>query len=109
MSALAGLYHYGVDLTSVLGKPEALLTAAIQSGLILAFTLFIKGGMTSAPHNINANGNKIYDFFVGRELAPSVGPANIKAMLVRFEFITIVSFILYVFNRLEACYVFNRK
>jgi len=85
-----GLYKYfNWDVPVVLNKSVALLTTAILFSLLVSVALFIKGGRWPAKRNINADGNKLYDFFIGRELAPTIRFFNIKAWLIRLEFIGI--------------------
>lgn len=91
MGVLAALYYYGYNVTAVLGKSVALLSSAVLTALVLSLALYLKGGRATTGRNLNADGNKIYDFFVGREIQPTLGPLNFKAFFTRLEFVGIVS------------------
>lgn len=78
-------------MTAVLGKSVALLSCAVLCCLVQSIALFIKGGRSPSGRNISADGNKVYDFFIGREMFPTIGPLSIKSLIVRMELIGIVS------------------
>lgn len=90
LAAIAGLYYYDFPVTAYVDKSLQFVSIAILFGIFLSVALFIKGGQTSyqAP---NVDGNKLYDFFMGRELNPKVGPFDIKVLLLRVAVIGSVS------------------
>jgi len=90
LAVLGGLYYYGFNVTAVLSKSIALLTSAVVLALVLSVALFVKGGRAKTGRNLHADGNKVYDFFIGREIQPTLGPINLKAFFHRMEFVGIL-------------------
>jgi hypothetical protein len=90
--ALYLLKYLEYDITDVIDKTIPLLVAAIGNAIFISVALYIKGYKESEKTNIFGNtGNVIYDFFVGREVNPRVGPLDIKLTLIKSSLISAVS------------------
>ncbi|KAK7103881.1 delta(14)-sterol reductase TM7SF2-like [Littorina saxatilis] len=72
--------YYKVPVTLVYKKFFKVMTTAVVFSFLLSFFLYIKSRFVpqsklAAPGN---SGNVIYDFFMGHELNPRIGPLDLK-------------------------------
>ncbi|CAG5127396.1 unnamed protein product [Candidula unifasciata] len=77
---LATAVYFECPMTKVIDKFIPLLTSAIIFSFILSIFLYVKSRYAS-PSKLAPGGNTgnvIYDFFIGRELNPRIGPLDLK-------------------------------
>ena len=76
---LVAYFYFGVRVSFVYDHYLALATAAIAFSLLLSFYLYLRSHRPGALLALGGNsGNAVYDWFMGRELNPRIGPFDWK-------------------------------
>lgn len=89
----AGFWYLGFPVTLAYERFVSLATSAYILSWVLSLGIFIKGGYARISSlNPQATGNRIHDFFAGREVNPTIGPINVKIVLFRFCIVGTVRF-----------------
>lgn len=90
---LGVLRHFRIPVTIVVDKYIQFFVTGLLYGFSLAILLYIRGGRahTMAQNPFAMTGSHIYDFWMGREVNPRIGPFNVKVGLYRVGMIGMVS------------------
>ncbi|XP_075227548.1 delta(14)-sterol reductase TM7SF2-like isoform X2 [Lycorma delicatula] len=84
LSVIGVLQYFRYPVTFVITKTVPLLISSLLFGFLLSLVLFIKGGRPGVIQNSYGNtGNKVYDFWIGREVNPRFGILDVKQTLTR--------------------------
>ena len=91
---LGVLRHFRFPVTIIADKFVQFYVTGLLYGFALAVLLYIRGGRapTMAQNPFATTGSHIYDFWMGREVNPLIGPFNVKACLFRVGVIGMVSY-----------------
>ncbi|PSN36802.1 hypothetical protein C0J52_19387 [Blattella germanica] len=89
VAILAGLRHFKYPVTMVADKFIHLIITSLLFGHVLTMILYAKSSRTSimAQNPYAVTGSRIYDFYMGREVNPRIGPFDLKTGLLRISFI----------------------
>lgn len=77
---LGGLIYLGFPVTVVYDKFTQLAVTAMAFSCILSVCLYVRSRSVAAKYKApgGSSGNPVYDFFMGGELNPRVGPLDLK-------------------------------
>jgi hypothetical protein len=91
---LGVLRHFEFPVTIIADKIVQFYVTGMVYGFALAVLLYIRGGRapTMAQNPYAMTGSHIYDFWMGREVNPRIGPFNVKVGLLRVGVIGMVSY-----------------
>ena len=91
---LGVLRHFKFDVTIIVDKYVQFFVSGLLYGFALAVVLYIRGGRVHmmAQNLFAMTGSYIYDFWMGREVNPLIGPFNVKLGLIRIGVIGLVSY-----------------
>jgi lamin-B receptor len=93
VAILAVLRHFKFPVTIIAEKYVQFFVTGLVYGFFLAVLLYIRGGRAHimAQNPFAMTGNCIYDFWMGREVNPQIGPFDVKVGLYRTGTIGVVS------------------
>jgi hypothetical protein len=91
---LGVLRHFKFDVTIIEDKYVQFFVSGLLYAFALAVVLYIRGGRAHmmAQNSFAMTGSHIYDFWMGREVNPLIGPFNVKLGLFRIGVIGLVSY-----------------
>ncbi|KAJ9596861.1 hypothetical protein L9F63_012117, partial [Diploptera punctata] len=86
------LHYFEYPVTIIVDKYIQFYVTGIIFGHILGLLLYIKAAraplVAQNPHAVT--GNQFYDFFMGREISPRVGPFDIKMSFMKIGMIGLI-------------------
>lgn len=93
LAILAVLRHFRFPVTIIADKYVQFFVTGLIYGYVLAVLLYIRGGRAHimAQNPSAMTGSCIYDFWMGREVNPRIGPFDVKVGLYRTGIIGMVS------------------
>jgi Ergosterol biosynthesis ERG4/ERG24 family. len=91
---LGVLRYFKFAVTIIEEKYVQFFVTGLLFGFALAVLLYIRGGRahTMAQNPFAMTGSHIYDFWMGREVNPRIGPFNVKVGLYRVGVVGVVSY-----------------
>jgi len=91
---LGVLRHFKFPVTIIVDKYVQFFVTGLLYGIALAVLLYIRGGRahTMAQNPFAMTGSHVYDFWMGREVNPLIGPFNVKLGLFRVGLVGLVSY-----------------
>lgn len=93
VAILAVLKYFKFTVTIIADKYIQFFVTGLVYAYILALLLYIRGGRAHivAQNPFAMTGSFIYDFWMGREVNPRIGPFDVKVGLYRTGIIGMVS------------------
>jgi hypothetical protein len=93
VAILAFLTHFKFPVTVIADKYIQFFVSGLIYAYVLAVLLYIRGGRAHimAQNPFGMTGSCIYDFWMGREVNPQIGPFDVKVGLYRTGVIGMVS------------------
>lgn len=90
---LGVLRYFEFPVTIIADKYVQFLVTALVYAYLFAVLLYIRGGRAHlvAQNPFAMTGSVIYDFWMGREVNPWIGPFDVKICLIRTGIIGMVS------------------
>jgi lamin-B receptor len=91
---LGVLRHFKYPVTIIVDKYVQFFVMGLIFAYVLAVLLYIRGGRAHimAQNPFAVTGSRIYDFWMGREVNPRIGPFDVKVGLYRTGIIGMVSY-----------------
>jgi hypothetical protein len=91
---LGVLRYFKFAVTIIEEKYVQFFVAGLLYAFALAVVLYIRGGRahTMVQNPYAMTGSHIYDFWMGREVNPHIGPFNVKVGLFRVGVVGLVSY-----------------
>ncbi|XP_069702526.1 delta(14)-sterol reductase TM7SF2 isoform X2 [Periplaneta americana] len=85
LAIFALLKYFEFPVTMIVDKYVQFFVTGLIFAYVLAVLLYVRGGRTHfmAQNAYAVTGSHIYDFWMGREVNPQIGPFDIKSSLVR--------------------------
>lgn len=89
---LGVLRHFKFPVTIIVDKYVQFFVTGLLYGIALAVLLYIRGGRahTMAQNPFAMTGSHVYDFWMGREVNPLIGPFNVKLGLFRVGLVGLI-------------------
>jgi hypothetical protein len=94
VTILGVLRYFEFPVTIIADKYVQFMATAVVYAYLLAVLLYIQGGRAHlmAQNPFAMTGSYIYDFWMGREVNPRIGPFDVKFCLIRIGMIGMVSY-----------------